>query len=273
MQLTNIFVSALLATAVSAKGHNGTDKAQSVKSQCSQMAKLTAETKLAANDTKLAQHFDNNQTMIDAFKTKAADAQTKLTTMEANTTLTAECAVIQAHDEAVSACGAMSSIEKMVSLAANDTKLTTKFDGNTTKIDAFKAKVADAEAKLTTMQANSTLTSFCSVQATISQCKEMSQLQKEVAMASNETALATKFKGNDTKIADFKAKAAKTQTKLDALMGNSTLMDTCSTLTKAGTTGASTSTNNAKSPAARVEIAGGVLSVAAFVVTLGMLAL
>lgn len=125
MQLTKVFISFLFASVVSAKDHGNST---STKSQCKQIFKLTSITNLAANDTKLAQHFDNNQTAIDAFKSKAAEAQTKLTGLSSNSTLMDECASIQAHSEQVKACGQIKRAEYMVALAANETALQAKFD-------------------------------------------------------------------------------------------------------------------------------------------------
>lgn len=127
MQLTSIIVPFFLAAAVSAKG-DGKNGTTSVRAQCAQISKLTKVVDLAANDTKLASHFDNNQTAIDAFKTKAADDQTKLTTMSSNSTLMTECSSIEAHAQAVNNCEKIASWEKTIATAANDTKLTSKFD-------------------------------------------------------------------------------------------------------------------------------------------------
>jgi hypothetical protein len=125
MQLSNVFLSLILATAVSAKGKNGTT---SVKSQCAQVAKLTSQAELATNDTKLADKFNNNQTAIDAFKAKVSDKQAQLDTLTANSTLMSDCAVIAAHEDAVNSCDQIQSWEKNIATAANDTKLTDKFD-------------------------------------------------------------------------------------------------------------------------------------------------
>ncbi|KAI1861827.1 hypothetical protein JX265_009330 [Neoarthrinium moseri] len=275
MQLTNVFVSFLFASAVSAKGNkNGTD---SVQAQCAQMAKLTQQVDLAANETKLANKFDNNQTAIDAFKAKVADKQAKLNTLSSNTTLTEACAVVFAHAQSVQACSKIQDWEQQIALAANDTKLTSKFDGNTTKIDAFKAKASSAATKLADMTSNSTLTTFCSVQQTVQECRAMSQLQKAVAMASNTTALQAKFDGNQTKIDKFTAKAAKAQSKLDALMANSTLMSTCSSLSQAATNGntngAATTDSKTASAAGSIEAAGSMISAAVLAITATMFVL
>ena len=124
MQLTSVVVSLVLAAAVSAKGNGG----NSIKSQCSQMEKLAKQSQLAANETKLASKFDNNQTAIDAFKAKVADKATQLTAMMSNTTLMDACAPIQAHAADVNQCDAIQKMEKMVATAANQTKLESKFE-------------------------------------------------------------------------------------------------------------------------------------------------
>ncbi|KAI0121367.1 hypothetical protein BJ170DRAFT_143168 [Xylariales sp. AK1849] len=281
MQLTNVFVSFLLAAAVSAKGDNKAAKGNStsastgtsVKSQCASIAKLTKMTNLAANETKLADKLHNNQTAIDAFKAKITSSQTKLTTLSSNTTLMASCAVIAAHEDAVDSCDSIAKMEKMIATAANTTKLNTEFKGNATKISSFTAKASAAATKLSALQSNSSLTDFCSTQTTLASCKTMTQLQKEIAMAGNTTALDAKFKGNSTKITKFTAQAAKAQTKLDALMSNSTLMATCASLSKASTTDSTTagaaSTTKA-SLAGRIESSGGMITAAVLAITAAM---
>lgn len=103
---------------------------------------------------------------------------------------------------------------------------------NQTKIDAFKAKAKAAQADLTAMQSNTTLTGFCAAQKTMGDCRLMAKWQKMADMAKNQTALDAKFKGNETKIQQFQAKVAGFQSKLDAMMGNATLMDTCKTISQ-----------------------------------------
>jgi len=58
----------------------------------------------------------------------------------------------------------------------------------------------------------------------------MKSLQKLVTLAGNETELAAKAKNNETKIAAIKDKATTAQTKLDAMMSNSTLMTACESM-------------------------------------------
>ncbi|KAI5921002.1 hypothetical protein F4810DRAFT_389889 [Camillea tinctor] len=271
MQITGLISSFILATAVLAKGDRNST-GTSVKSQCRSIAKMTKLIDLANNQTELESKTDGDQTKIAEIKAKAANSTAMLSTLTSNSTLMGECAVITAHDDAVEACGSIQQMEKAVALAANDTKLQDKFDGNTTKIDDFKSKVSSMATMLATLQSNATLSSFCAVQADIESCKDISRLQKTIALANNETALTDKFNGNTTKADKFKSKVADDQAKLDAMTSNTTLMDTCNSLKQAGTTqGSASSTDNSSkgsSPAIRLEAAGN-LATAAFVVVMG----
>ncbi|KAK8092291.1 uncharacterized protein PG998_015123 [Apiospora kogelbergensis] len=282
MQLTNLFVSALLAMSVSAAddnkgdGNKGDHKGgNSIGKQCFQMAKLEMITKFGANDTAVAAKFHNNQTAIDDFKKKVAASDTKLKAMSANATLVSECATINAEAREKGECGKMKFAEKMLAMAGNDTALQTKFKNNQTKIDAFKAKAEGAKADLAAMQGNATLTSFCSVQTTKHECRKMAMLQKQTDMAKNQTALEAKFKGDEAKVKAFQDKSAKWETELKAMMGNSTLMDTCKTLNQAQ----AQNTNNAaakdgkKSAAQTLEAFSGLITAAFAVAVAGTLML
>lgn len=121
MQIGTFFVSALLA----ASSVYAADRA--IEKDCQKMAKLEKMEKLAANDTMMAKVFENNQTRIDEFKAKAADAKTKLTTLQANATLVGECAVVNAVNQEKRDCRMMAGAEKMVAFAGNDTALQAKF--------------------------------------------------------------------------------------------------------------------------------------------------
>lgn len=130
MQLSNLFVPALLALSVSAADGDNNKKGDgqpSLGKQCFQMAKWEMMTALSANDTALAAKFHSNQTEIDAFKKKAAGLDAKLKAMMANATLVAECAPINAEAREKGQCGEMRFAEKMVALAGNDTMLQAKF--------------------------------------------------------------------------------------------------------------------------------------------------
>lgn len=62
------------------------------------------------------------------------------------------------------------------------------------------------------------------------QCNEIDQLTKMISTAANSTKLAKITHNNSTKAADYQAKAATAQTKLDSLNSNTTLTAACSSL-------------------------------------------
>lgn len=160
MQLTNIFFTLLLSTAVAAKG-NKTTKAVTDKSLCKEMASLEKTVALAANTTKLDAKAKGNTTKIAEFQAKASTAATTLATMQTNTTLVSTCAVIAAAEDTKDACSKMASLEKLVSIAANTTKVDKETKGNATKAAALQSKASAAAVKLADMQTNTTLTDAC----------------------------------------------------------------------------------------------------------------
>lgn len=100
MQFSNLFVTLLLSTTVAAmpkgdknKEAKATNGTESVKSQCHQIEKYTAMVSLAANTTALDAKTHGNATKAAALTAKAAEAQTKLTALESNSTLV--CMFIQ----------------------------------------------------------------------------------------------------------------------------------------------------------------------------------
>lgn len=160
MQLSALFFPLFLSTAVMAKS-NHTD-ADSTKSLCKEMDKLTKIVDIAANTTKLDAIAKDNATKIAEFQAKASDASTKLTTLSTNTTLVAACAVISAAETTERDCDEMDKLQKTVEIAANTTLLDDKTQGNATKIAEFQAKASAATTKLATLTSNSTLVSTCS---------------------------------------------------------------------------------------------------------------
>jgi ABC-type enterochelin transport system substrate-binding protein len=180
MQFTNLFVTLLLTTAVAAKGKNGTSsKAVTDKSLCKEMASLTKLVALASNETKLADKTNNNATKIAEIQAKASDASTQLTTMESNTTLVSTCAVIAAAQKTEDDCDQITSMTKLVALAANETKLADKAKNNATKIAEYQAKASAAAVKLQTLQANTTLTDACT---SIASAKAAAKAEKGAGM-------------------------------------------------------------------------------------------
>jgi hypothetical protein len=180
MQFTNLFVTLLLTTAVAAKGKNGTStKSVTDKSLCKEMASLTKLVALASNETKLADKTNNNATKIAEIQAKASDASTQLTTMESNTTLVSTCAVIAAAQKTEDDCDQITSMTKLVALAANETKLADKAKNNATKIAEYQAKASAAAVKLQTLQANTTLTDACT---SIASAKAAAKAEKGAGM-------------------------------------------------------------------------------------------
>lgn len=133
-----------------------------------------------------------------------------------------------------SECKQIHSLNKLVELASNSTKLDQVTKGNATKAAEIQAKASAAATKLTSLESNTTLTRACAVidaaSAEKSQCKQLFMLQKFVDVANNQTKLDEVTKGNATKEADLKVKAATAQTKLMALQSNTTLTADCAAL-------------------------------------------
>ncbi|KUJ14966.1 uncharacterized protein LY89DRAFT_588749 [Mollisia scopiformis] len=185
-------------------------------------------------------------------------------------------------------CKEMKSLNKLVELASNTTKLDKVTKNNATKIAEIQAKASDASTQLDTLQSNSTLMSACAVidaeaaeedQCQETFCKFMDGLQKFVDVANNQTKLDKLTDGNTTKEADIKAKAATAQTKLTAMQSNSTLVSACDALktSKDGTStsassAASTTTAAAKSAAMILKgaSAGGAVLSTLIAVSIGM---
>ena len=201
MQLTNLFVSLLLTTAVAAKGKNGTStKAVTDKSQCKEIQALTKIINLAANETKLADKTDNNATLIAEFQAKASTAATTLATMESNTTLVSTCNVIAAAERTEDDCEDMTSMEKLIALAANETALAAKTKNNATKAEAIQAKASAASTKLATLQANTTLTDTCS---TMAADKAANKAAKQAAQSSSSSSAAAASSTSTKSAADM----------------------------------------------------------------------
>lgn len=163
MQFSSLFFSLVLATAVVAKGDKNSTSTKAVtdKSLCKEMSSLNQLVKLASNTTKLADKTNNNATKIADIQSKASEASTKLTTMSSNTTLVSTCAVIDAAAKTDDECESMKSLQKLITLAGNDTALADKAKNNQTKIDAIKTMATKAQTKLDAMTSNTTLTTAC----------------------------------------------------------------------------------------------------------------
>jgi hypothetical protein len=128
-------------------------------------------------------------------------------------------------------CKEITSMNKLVELASNTTKLNEITKNNATKITEIQAKASKASTSLKTLESNSTLMSACAVidaqEAEDDKCQETFALQRFVKFAANSTAVATATKNNATKIAKIQTEASKASTKLQTLTGNSTLQAAC----------------------------------------------
>ncbi|KAF2686200.1 hypothetical protein K458DRAFT_298990 [Lentithecium fluviatile CBS 122367] len=146
---------------------NSTTQGNSVNRACKQMAKLTKLTELAANQTKLDAMVAKgklNDTEVAEIKSKAADATTQLQTMQSNTTLVTECAVVDAHQKDVSQCKRMKKLTKLAAMANNQTAMdafVAKKELNSTQVTKLQEKIANATTKLQEMSSNTTLTDLC----------------------------------------------------------------------------------------------------------------
>jgi hypothetical protein len=146
---------------------HGMGKGNSLKAECATIRKLTTLTTLAANQTKLDELMAKgamSSKKVDEIKSKAAAANTKLQTLTSNSTLTAECASVNAEAMMKMECKQMKRLDKLAKLAGNTTALdafAAKKKMNSTQVDGLKAKLQKAETKLKDLQSNTTLTDFC----------------------------------------------------------------------------------------------------------------
>ncbi|PSN68305.1 hypothetical protein BS50DRAFT_633909 [Corynespora cassiicola Philippines] len=152
-------------------GNNGTSKNDNpLNKACHKMTKLTKLSDLANNQTKLDELMSKgriDQARVDEIKAKAANVTAELQSMQSNTTLVEECAVVNAHRKDLRRCKKMKRLEKLASMANNDTALvafTQKKDLNETLIAKLKEKISEATTKLQEMQSNTTLTDMCASQ-------------------------------------------------------------------------------------------------------------
>jgi DNA polymerase III alpha subunit len=184
MHSSNIIVAMLLAFATTSyaspeptfhtievrKERNGTESRgsrESVRSQCAQIRKLTALTTLASNQTKLdtlVSSGEMSEKKAGQVKAKASVATTKLQALTANSTVAAQCAIINAERKMKQNCRQMKRWEKLTNLASNATALdafAAQKNMNATKLATLKAMLQKVETRLQEMQANTTLMAFC----------------------------------------------------------------------------------------------------------------
>ncbi|EKD18728.1 hypothetical protein MBM_02970 [Drepanopeziza brunnea f. sp. 'multigermtubi' MB_m1] len=233
MQFQSILLSALFATSVVAKG----DKVLSEKSMCKQMHKLEKFVAFASNTTELELITNNNATKVTQLQAEASAAAQKLSTMQSNATLVADCAVVNAQAEEEDQCRETFALQQFVKFAANTTEVAAKTNNDATKIANIQAEASVAATKLQSLESNSTLQAACPAVLQKDECKAMMKIQKFVNKVENATTLAKLSKGDATKEQELKEKAAMAQTKLKQLQSNATFMAACNAMGMKGTTG------------------------------------
>ncbi|KAF9700528.1 hypothetical protein EKO04_001899 [Ascochyta lentis] len=146
---------------------NSNNPERVLKKTCKKIRKLNVLSELANNQTKLDAWVAEgrlNTAEVDAIKAKAANSTAELQTLQSNTTLVGECAVVNAERKSIRQCRQMKWLAKLAALAGNDTAAAAfekKKGLNETGIEKLKKKIAEASVKLQEMQSNTTLTSFC----------------------------------------------------------------------------------------------------------------
>jgi hypothetical protein len=277
MYLQSLIVSLLLVASVRAKG-NKTESTKTISEvgQCKEIVKLNKLVELASNTTKLDAITKNNATKIAEIQAKASSASATLKTLETNSTLMSACAVIDAQAAEDDKCQQTFALQRFLKFAANSTAVAAATKNNATKIANIQSEASKAATKLQTLTSNSTLQAACPAVLQRHECDLMKTMQKFVDVANNQTKLDKVAKGNTTKEAEIKAKAAKVQIKLTAMTSNATFMAACTALESKGTTtGNGISSTSTKSAASILKNAGsGVIGLSTMlVVMLGMFAL
>ncbi|KAE9968086.1 hypothetical protein EG328_004169 [Venturia inaequalis] len=191
MQFTSVVLALCISGFAAAKGHekNGTAVAgaamdgkhgqiggsktknsthgNSEKKQCSELSRLTKLVDLVNNSTKLTElETKHNMTAdkITKLKDSAAKATTRLTELQSNTTLTSQCAIVNAGDKLQGQCKEMKMLTKMMDVAGNATALSemaAKKNWTDAETDKFKAHAANATMKLNKLKSNTTLVDAC----------------------------------------------------------------------------------------------------------------
>lgn len=145
-----------------------TDSAErSVKDTCKRLAALTNLSNMAADQKRLDTMLTDKkltQEQADNIVSKKDAINAELQELSSNTTLTAECCVIDAHRKAVEGCKKLDKLEKLVELANNKTAYDEHLAGeilNQRQTEQLKKNMENAELKLQELRSNSTLVELC----------------------------------------------------------------------------------------------------------------
>lgn len=140
---------------------------RSVQGTCKRMAALTNLSTMAANQTRLETLLAEKkltQEQVDNILSKKDAINAELQQLSSNSTLTAECGVINAHRKVVKGCRKLDKLEKLVELANNKTAYDEHLAGeilNQKQTEQLKKNMETAELKLQELRNNGTLVELC----------------------------------------------------------------------------------------------------------------
>lgn len=140
---------------------------RSVKGACKRIAALTDLSTMAANQTRLDTLLADKkltQEQVDNILSKSDAINAELRQLSSNTTLSAECGVINAHRKVVKGCQKLDKLEKLVELANNKTAYNEHLAGeilNQKQTEQLKKNMETAELELQELRDNSTLVELC----------------------------------------------------------------------------------------------------------------
>ena len=140
---------------------------RSVKGTCNRIVALTNLSAMAANQTRLDTLLASKtltQEQVDNILSKKDTINAELQQLSSNSSLTAECGVINAHKNVVEGCQKLDKLEKLVELANNKTAYDEHLAGeilNQKQTEQLKKNMETAELKLQELRSNSTLVELC----------------------------------------------------------------------------------------------------------------
>ncbi|KAJ4349115.1 hypothetical protein N0V95_004857 [Ascochyta clinopodiicola] len=141
---------------------------------------------MAANQTNLDAMLASRkltQEQIDYIETKKDAINSELQELSSNTTLTAECGVIDAHRKAVRDCKKLDKLENLAELAKNKTAYDEHLAGevlNKKQTEQLKQNMEDAELKLQKLRSNSTLVKLCTDEVGLRQNGAVGQQAEDI---------------------------------------------------------------------------------------------
>ncbi|QSZ31546.1 hypothetical protein DSL72_001113 [Monilinia vaccinii-corymbosi] len=238
MQYSNLFVSALLSTAVAGMAMSGNEAAPmgmdmggsknlTEEQTCKKILVLNALVSLANNQSRLDALTGNNTAREQAIQAKAKTASTMLTELQSNSTLTAHCVVIDAALEVNATCTEEFLLQKFVDFAANDTLVSQAVNKNATTAAEVQRQATAAKSKIAELQSNATLQAACPAVFMVDECKMLVALKKFAALGMDQKKLDKLAQGNEDKLVSVKSAAGVAGMQLMTLEANTTLVEGC----------------------------------------------